>query len=615
MRSGLVSRAHPGVAALTAKGARVAGGPVSRRGRAAAVHSGASRRTAHVRAERIQLLLTTDLLSEGLNLQEASVVVHLDYPWNPARLDQRVGRVRRIGSRHESVTVYALAPPAPVERILQLESRLAAKLRVANRTIGVAGRHPSGVDRVPLCGNMVSPTRRRAETPPGDLAERRARSRRTMLSPIVAAVRSDIDGFLALVSGESTPMLVPDLADDLSTAPDRLLAAARASDCLDVAPDLATRAAALDCDSRPGSHTGARRRASTSAPRLSSRTRRLALNRVAHALSRAPRHRRTLLAPLAAAARAAATAPLAEGAERVLDTLVAADLPDEAWLRSVAAFGELNARPASTFDAAVKVAAIILLQTGRPEEVYAWLGSRSLVPGNSGYAVETLRPGTATRDQTHDHRPAFMQYTTLGTTGLTVSRICLGCMSYGNPKWRTVGARRSGGAAVFSRRDRERDQLLRHRRHVLARHERGSDRPRAALDGQPRRDRARDEGVLADERRAEHARPVAQACRAGVRGEPSPAGRRDDRSVSDPPLRRIDADRRDARGASTPRPAGESAVPRRELRVRVAAHARAQHLGAKRVGALRLDADRNTTCSTARKSERCYRSAARWDSA
>jgi hypothetical protein len=89
------------------------------------------------------------------------------------------------------------------------------------------------------------------------------------------------------------------------------------------------------------------------------------LNRVAHALSRAPRHRRTLLAPLAAAARAVATAPLPEGAERIFDTLVAADLPDEAWLRSVATFGELNARHPVHVDRAsgvATVAAIILFQ-------------------------------------------------------------------------------------------------------------------------------------------------------------------------------------------------------------------------------------------------------------
>jgi len=70
-----------------------------------------------------------------------------------------------------------------------------------------------------------------------------------------------------------------------------------------------------------------------------------------------------MLAPLAAAARAAATAPLPEGAERVLDTLVSAELSDEAWLRSVAAFGEVNARRAMG-EISASVEAIILLQSG-----------------------------------------------------------------------------------------------------------------------------------------------------------------------------------------------------------------------------------------------------------
>src|SRR4029079_9930042 len=75
------------------------------------------------------------------------------------------------------------------------------------------------------------------------------------------------------------------------------------------------------------------------------RARPAALARLAQALARAPRHHRARLAPLAAAARNVASAPMAEGAERVLELLVASELPDEAWLRSIAACGELNARP------------------------------------------------------------------------------------------------------------------------------------------------------------------------------------------------------------------------------------------------------------------------------
>ena len=159
---------EPGVAALTAHGARIAGGRASRDEVIAQfVPSGSGGRSVGA-AERIDLLITTDLLSEGLNLQEASVIVHLDLPWNPARLDQRVGRALRLGSRHDAVTVYTIAPPASAERMLQIEARLRDKLSVAQHTVGIAGRIlPSplaveserhGLAEQPRCGQCRAAT-------------------------------------------------------------------------------------------------------------------------------------------------------------------------------------------------------------------------------------------------------------------------------------------------------------------------------------------------------------------------------------------------------------------------------------------------------------------------
>src|SRR5207302_7026946 len=124
-------------AMLTHAGGRVAGGPLSRREVLERFAPGAFTRTAA--SDRIDLLLTTDVLSEGVNLQEASVVVHLDLAWNPARLEQRVGRLRRIGAARDSIAIYMFAPPAPTERLLHLERRLRLKLDIAARTLGVAG--------------------------------------------------------------------------------------------------------------------------------------------------------------------------------------------------------------------------------------------------------------------------------------------------------------------------------------------------------------------------------------------------------------------------------------------------------------------------------------------
>jgi superfamily II DNA or RNA helicase len=85
------------------------------------------------------LLIATDLLSEGLNLQDAERVVHYDVPWSPARLAQRVGRIDRLGSQNESVSSVTFLPPEPLASALTLEERLAAKV-AAQAVAGADGR-------------------------------------------------------------------------------------------------------------------------------------------------------------------------------------------------------------------------------------------------------------------------------------------------------------------------------------------------------------------------------------------------------------------------------------------------------------------------------------------
>jgi superfamily II DNA or RNA helicase len=334
-----------GVAALTASGARIASGRISREVVLAQfTPSGAGTREAGP-ADRIDLLITTDLLSEGLNLQMASVVVHLDLPWNPARLDQRVGRARRLGSRHETVSVYVVAPPAAADRLLRVEERLREKLSVAQRTVGIAGRIlPSPI-------GAAMPERSRAEQTGAIHALLREwiASREVGLSvqpgaPIVAAAECDINGFLAVVRDDEGPRLIANVGSGITTSTDAVTRALFAAQ--NIESTLASESAAHALRQVDG-WLAARRGASTIDlhAAAAARLRRAALVRVARALARAPRHQRAVLAPLADTARAIATAPLAEGAERILEALVRAELPDEAWLRSIATFGELNARP------------------------------------------------------------------------------------------------------------------------------------------------------------------------------------------------------------------------------------------------------------------------------
>ncbi len=81
-----------------------------------------------VRDGSLQLLVGTDAASEGLNLQRLGTLINIDLPWNPTRLEQRKGRIQRIGQRHPEVWVANLRYRGSVEdRVHQLLSqRLAA---------------------------------------------------------------------------------------------------------------------------------------------------------------------------------------------------------------------------------------------------------------------------------------------------------------------------------------------------------------------------------------------------------------------------------------------------------------------------------------------------------
>jgi hypothetical protein len=86
--------------------------------------------------EEIGLLLSTDVLSEGQNLQTGRVVINYDLHWNPVRLIQRIGRVDRIGSEHETVEVYNFLPDPELEKNLGLEAVVKARIQEIHTVIG-----------------------------------------------------------------------------------------------------------------------------------------------------------------------------------------------------------------------------------------------------------------------------------------------------------------------------------------------------------------------------------------------------------------------------------------------------------------------------------------------
>jgi superfamily II DNA or RNA helicase len=219
-------RADNGIGMLTASEARIASGRLPREALLARFAPRAQGAPDPALRERVTLLLATDLLSEGVNLQDASVVVHLDLPWNPARLAQRLGRVRRPGGAAE-VCSYLMAPPASTELLLRVDARLRAKLARAEHAVGrtlnvlpVATPMPEGTIAISRSGSSpvaasaealgaaadevlgwrraraVDPRSRLRDAVGGDLPSCDAKPHSTR-APLVAAVTGNPPGWLA----------------------------------------------------------------------------------------------------------------------------------------------------------------------------------------------------------------------------------------------------------------------------------------------------------------------------------------------------------------------------------------------------------------------------------
>lgn len=356
-------RDDAGIGLLTADSARIASGRLPRDALLARFAPRARGVEAPPRRERVTMLIATDLLSEGVNLQDASVVVHLDLPWNPARLAQRVGRVRRPGGA-ETVRAYLIAPPARTELLLDVERRLRRKLAESASTIG------TGIEVVP---RLVA-----ASAPPavlplgratllGQLAERMARWRRPMprtpgvrRHPIVAAAESAEAGWLAalddgrvLASMEGRP---PDEADSVVHA---AALCERRGRPLELGEG---DAAIADCQrwldvarvAKECGHVAARDELDAAIER-----------RIAIALERCPRHDRPAMAALAARLRESLGGQRTLGLERALRALLEGPdrRDDPAWLTQAATLLASRGRGGATRSATPRVTALIMLGT------------------------------------------------------------------------------------------------------------------------------------------------------------------------------------------------------------------------------------------------------------
>ena len=86
--------------------------------------------------DKYDLLITTDVLAEGINLHRANVLVNYDLPWNPTRIMQRVGRINRVGTEFDRIYVFNFFPTAQSAKHMPLEARILDKLQAFHDTLG-----------------------------------------------------------------------------------------------------------------------------------------------------------------------------------------------------------------------------------------------------------------------------------------------------------------------------------------------------------------------------------------------------------------------------------------------------------------------------------------------
>jgi len=82
------------------------------------------------------VIVSTDTLSEGVNMHQSNIIYNYDIPWNSTRLMQRIGRINRIGTAHDEIHIYNFKPTAQSEALIELSKKAFIKLQTFHHTVG-----------------------------------------------------------------------------------------------------------------------------------------------------------------------------------------------------------------------------------------------------------------------------------------------------------------------------------------------------------------------------------------------------------------------------------------------------------------------------------------------
>lgn len=102
----------------------------------------------HKNHDKYDVLITTDVLAEGINLHRSNALINYDLPWNPTRIMQRVGRINRVGTEHEEIFVFNFFPTSATSKHLPLKDRIIEKLQAFHDTLGEDFKYLSDEEEV-----------------------------------------------------------------------------------------------------------------------------------------------------------------------------------------------------------------------------------------------------------------------------------------------------------------------------------------------------------------------------------------------------------------------------------------------------------------------------------
>ncbi|MBN8701921.1 MAG: helicase [Bacteroidetes bacterium] len=100
------------------------------------------------KSDDIRILITTDVLAEGINLHRSNCLINYDLPWNPTRVLQRVGRVNRLGTKHPEVFIYNFFPTTQSDEHLGLEQNITNKIQMFHDILGEDAKYLSDGEEI-----------------------------------------------------------------------------------------------------------------------------------------------------------------------------------------------------------------------------------------------------------------------------------------------------------------------------------------------------------------------------------------------------------------------------------------------------------------------------------